>query len=91
LEIVKEAGDSHIRLTKLSDGAMVGEMAFYSGNLRSATIRASSVSEVYVLDGESLIKLRHTHPQLANQLDVFVIRKLASALTRTNKLIGSLH
>lgn len=91
LEIVKEAGDSHIRLTKLSDGAMVGEMAFYSGNLRSATIRASSASEVYVLDGESLTKLRHTHPQLANQLDVFVIRKLASALTRTNKLIGSLH
>jgi SulP family sulfate permease len=91
LEIIKKEGSIDIRLTKLSDGAIVGEMAFYSGAVRSATIRATSNSEVYVLDGQSLKALRSAYPDLASQLDVFVIKKLANALTRANKLIASLH
>ena len=91
LEIVKKEDSIDIRLTKLSDGAIVGEMAFYSGAARSATIRATSDSEVYILNDQSLTALRSAYPDLASQLDVFVIKKLASALTRANKLIASLN
>jgi len=91
LEIIKKEDSIDIRLTKLSDGAIVGEMAFYSGAARSATIRATSDSEVYILNDQSLTALRSAYPDLASQLDVFVIKKLASALTRANKLIASLN
>ena len=80
-----------MRLSKLDDCAMVGEMAFYSGDIRSATIRAKAPSQVYVLDNQSLLRLREARPDLANKLDIFVIKKLANALIRVNKLITSLH
>jgi SulP family sulfate permease len=91
LEIVTEVNGAEVRLSKLGDGAMVGEMAFYSGDIRSATIRAKALSQVYVLDKQSLLRLRESHPELANKLDIFVIKKLANALIRVNKLIASLH
>ncbi|MEI7679693.1 MAG: SulP family inorganic anion transporter [Betaproteobacteria bacterium] len=91
LEIVTDVNGAEVRLSKLGDGAMVGEMAFYSGDIRSATIRAKAPSQVYVLDKQSLLRLRESHPELANKLDIFVIKKLANALIRANKLIASLH
>ena len=91
LEIVTEVNGAEVRLSKLGDGAMVGEMAFYSGDIRSATIRAKAPSQVYVLDNQSLLRLREARPDLANKLDIFVIKKLANALIRVNKLITSLH
>jgi SulP family sulfate permease len=91
LEIVKEISGSSVRLSKMSDGAMVGEMAFYSKEVRTATIRATSASEVYVLNGNSLSELRNRNSELATQFDVFVIKKLSNALSRTNKLVASFY
>ena len=91
LEIITDVNGAEVRLSKLGDGAMVGEMAFYSGDIRSATIRAKAPSQVYVLDKQSLLRLRESRPELANKLDIFVIKKLANALIRVNKLIASLH
>ena len=88
LEIITEVNGAEVRLSKLGDGAMVGEMAFYSGDKRSATIRAKAPSKVYVLDNQSLLRLREWRPELANKLDIFVIKKLANALIRVNKLIA---
>lgn len=90
LEIVKELNGSEIRLTKLSSGAMAGEMAFYSGEARSATIRSSSSSWVYVLSAAALQEMRNSHPGLASKFDLHVIKKLANALIRANKLIASI-
>ena len=50
-------GGAEVRLTKLSSGAMAGEMAFYTGEVRSATIRASLPSNVYVLSAIALQQL----------------------------------
>ena len=90
LEIIKEVGGAEVRLTKLSSGAMAGEMAFYTGEVRSATIRASLPSNVYVLSATALQQLRTSHPALASKFDLYVIKKLANALMRANKLIASL-
>ncbi len=90
LEIIKEVGGAEVRLTKLSSGAMAGEMAFYTGEVRSATIRASLPSNVYVLSATALQQLRASHPALASKFDLHVIKKLANALMRANKLIASL-
>lgn len=91
LEIIKQINGAEIRLTKLSSGAMTGEMAFYSGDVRSATIRASTPSHVYVLSESALRKLRDSNPSLASKFDLYVIKKLTNTLIRANKLIASLR
>lgn len=89
LEIIKTIAGNETRLAKVSDGALVGEMAFYTGEIRSASIKAFSESEVYVLDSNSITGLRKNYPQVASQLDLFVIKKIAATLERMNKLIAS--
>lgn len=90
LEVVKSAGRSaSLRLAKLHKGAMVGELAFYSGEVRTASIAAVSDSSVYVLHKAALARLRTDNPDLAGRFDHMVIQKLSHALTRTNKLVAT--
>ena len=90
LEIIKEIQSAQVRLSKLNSGAMTGEMAFYTGNVRSATIRASENALVYVLNGASFKSLRSMHPLLASKFDIYVIKRLSTSLMRANKFISSL-
>lgn len=89
LEIIKMSAGNETRLAKVNVGALVGEMAFYTGDTRSASIKAFSESEVYSLDSDSITKLKKNYPHIASELDVFVIQKLASNLERMNKLVTS--
>lgn len=67
---------------------MVGELAFYTGEARAASITAVTQSSAYVLPKCALARLRADHPDLAGRLDHMVIQKLSNALTRTNKLVA---
>ena len=84
-EVLK--GAAALRLAKLHKGAMVGELAFYSGETRTASIVAVTDSTVYVLSTTSLARLRADYPALATTFDHMVIRKIAQSLARTNKLL----
>ena len=88
LEVVKASAAGTVRLAKLHQGAMVGELAFYTGDARTASIVAVTDAEVYVLHKASLARLRTECPDLAVTFDHMVIRKVSHALTRTNKLIA---
>jgi len=89
-DIIKVMGDTRLRLAKLSKGAMVGEMAFYTGAARTASILAVVDSSVHILHKASLVRMRSEHPALATSFDRMVICKLAESLARTNKLIATL-
>ena len=89
-DIVKVAGKSQLRLAKLSKGAMAGEMAFYTGAARTASIVAVEDSRVQILHRDALLRMRTEHPSLAMRFDHMVIRKLAGSLERTNTLIATL-
>ena len=89
LEVVKAGGGAPIRLAKLHKGAMVGELAFYTGEARTASIAAVTASSVYVLHKSALARLRSDHADLAGRFDHIVIRKLSNALVRTNKLMAA--
>jgi SulP family sulfate permease len=78
------------RLAKISQGAMVGEMAFYTGQARSASIVAVVDSGVYALDTAALRRMRAQCPELATRFDHVVIAKLAHALKRANRLSATL-
>lgn len=89
LEVIKGGiGQNPLRLAKLRKGAMVGELAFYTGDARSAAIAAAEDSSVYVLDKSALARLRAAHPALAQRFDQMVIRKVSIALIRSNNLIS---
>ena len=89
LEVVKAGGAAPIRLAKLHTGAMVGELAFYTGEARTASITAVTASSVYVLHKSALARLRTDHADLAGRFDHMVIHKLSNALFRTNKLMAA--
>jgi SulP family sulfate permease len=92
LEVLSSAmGSPALRLAKLQQGAMVGEMAFYSGEARTGSIVAVEDSDVYILRKEALATLRGTHPELATTFDHKVIRKISRDLSRTNQLVAMLH
>ena len=91
LEVVKASSHRPIRLSKLIQGGMVGEIAFYSGNKRSASILAASNSEVYVLTETAIELMRRNNPSLASHFDHSVINKLADALLKSNSLLASHH
>ena len=66
---------------------MVGELAFYTGEARTADIAAAVDSSVYALHREALERLHATHPRIAAQFDHMVIHKIAAAMTRTSQLV----
>ena len=88
LEVIKDAqGRTPLRLAKLHKGAMVGEIAFYTGEARTASIMAVVDSSVYVLSKAALVRLRAGHPGIATAFDYMVVCKVSRALARTNKLL----
>jgi SulP family sulfate permease len=90
-EVIKDiGGGAVIRLAKISKGALVGEMAFYTGDARAASIRAVVDSCVYVLKKEDLLGMRTLSPELATRFDHMVIRKIAKSLTRANRVVANL-
>ncbi len=89
LEVLKVTTDRRVlRLAKLHAGAMVGELAFYTGDARTASIGADTDAVVYVLRRDGLARLRAEHPDLATMFDHMVIHKVSHALTRANKLLA---
>ncbi len=91
LDIVKiTGGNAQLRLARLSKGAMVGEMAFYTGEARTASIFAAIDSSVQILHKDALQRMRIAHPDLAKRFDHMVIRKVSESLTRANRLIATL-
>jgi SulP family sulfate permease len=83
LDVVK-AG---VRLAKLHQGAIVGEIGLYTSEARTASIDAAADSSVYVFHKDALERLRTTHPELATRFDLMVIHKVSNALKRTSKLV----
>jgi sulfate permease, SulP family len=92
LEVVRSTKQGgRLRLSKLRAGAMVGELAFYTGEARSASIIASTDVTVRVLCKDVFDQLRISDPHMARRFDQSVIEKLAHSLARTSALAASLR
>lgn len=79
-----------MRLAKVRHGALLGELAFYLGEPRSATIVATRPSVVRVMHRSALERMRRERPELATQFDHMVIRSVAGSLKRTNQMVTTL-
>ena len=90
-DVLKHADDGPpVRLAKVRHGALLGEIAFYLGEPRSATIVATQASAVRVMHRAALERMREERPELATRFDHMVIRSVASSLKRTTQMVTTL-
>lgn len=75
------------RLRSVQNGATVGEVAFYIGGLRSASVKAERPSTVYRLSPKTLTKIQQEDPALAAMLHEWLGHLLAERLADNNRMI----
>ena len=90
-DVLKGVNDGPpVRLAKVRHGALLGEIAFYLGEPRSATIVATRPSSVRVMSRSALERMRAERPELATRFDHMVIRSVAGSLKRTTQMVTTL-
>jgi len=90
-DVLKRMDDGPpVRLAKVRHGALLGEIAFYLGEPRSATIVATRPASVRVMHRAALQRMRGERPELATQFDHMVIRSVAQSLKRTTQMVTTL-
>jgi SulP family sulfate permease len=88
--LVPLSGDQHKRVRALAPGTIVGEMALYSGQPRSADVVAATTCRVRRLSAERFARLQRDHPMVANQFHRFVVTLLSERLSAVNDEIRAL-
>jgi SulP family sulfate permease len=78
------------RVRTLGAGTVVGEMAIYSGQPRSADVVAETACRVRRLSAERFARLEREHPSVAIQFHSFVVRLLSYRLAAANDEIRGL-
>jgi DMSO/TMAO reductase YedYZ molybdopterin-dependent catalytic subunit len=76
------------RVASLGPGSFFGEIALLLGGPRSATVRALTDAELFILHREHLEELLATHPGLAVELSRELSRRLVSTTLRSASAAG---
>ncbi len=83
--------DQHeIRLRTIRSGAIFGEIGFYLGEPRSASVVATFPSTLYRLQEDSLRRMEAENPELAAGLHKWLAAELAERLVQNNLTLASL-
>jgi sulfate permease, SulP family len=80
-------GKPPLRLATVGPGAVVGEVAFYLGEPRSASIIAEEPMVAFVFSRASLERLESEAPDAALKFHESIATMLARRLMQTNRLI----
>jgi SulP family sulfate permease len=75
------------RLRSVMSGTTVGEIAFYLGGQRSASVKADCLSVVYRLSTKTLRNIQKDDPTLAAALHEWLGRLLAERLADNNRMV----
>ena len=78
------------RLETMIDDTIVGEIGFYLGHLRTATVMADEPSIVYRLTTEALANMEKEHPIVAMQLHKLIVQKTAERINHVFKTVKGL-
>lgn len=91
VEVTTEGGDI---ISRLREGAIIGEFAFFEDGARSATVMSNGPSKLVHLDGEKLIKFMDTNPKvgmaLYRNLGKTLCERLRSANIQIERLVSIL-
>jgi SulP family sulfate permease len=89
VEMVTPEG-TRVRLRTLLPGVVVGEIAMYTGDPRTADVVAERPSVVLRLSRASIERMEATEPALAAALHRWLARTLSERLTDTQRAVGAL-
>lgn len=88
---LERPGDSHVRLETMRSGSLVGELGFYTGGIRTASVVADEASSVYRLSAEALERMTRDEPALAAVLHQLIVRLLADRVVHLMTVVRALQ
>ena len=74
-------------VAQIRPGSVIGEMAYYSGQLRSADIMADGVCRLLRIDMDRLDRLEKRDPKVVGAFHKIIASNMARRLNRTTKLL----
>jgi sulfate permease, SulP family len=72
-------------LRKYKAGAILGEMAIYTGEHRTASLRVEDDATLFRLDRENLARMSAKFPASTAALHAYIVRIMAERLSRANR------
>lgn len=85
--VVIQFGGRQRVLRRYRPGAVVGEMALYTSEPRTASVFIEKDSLLYRIDSEQLRRLRDKHPEGLDKLHSYIIRMMSERLSRANRAL----
>jgi sulfate permease, SulP family len=83
-------GGQSVRLRKFLPGTLMGEMAFYTGRKRSASLVADTDATIGVISGESILRLNRDQPAIAAEFHQMTARLMANRIIAMNATLRTL-
>ena len=80
VEVLEEFEGQEVRLAVSGTGEVIGEMAIFEQQTRSATVRALGKARVLTVDEKTFLRYVHQDPSLAYQL----LKMLSNRVRRLN-------
>ena len=91
LNVVLETPDGiQVHLRTVAAGALLGELGFYLGTPRTASVVAAEPSVLYRLTQEAVDRMKTEDPPVAAAFGDFITRLLASRVVTANGTIAQL-
>ncbi|MBD3370180.1 cyclic nucleotide-binding domain-containing protein [Candidatus Fermentibacteria bacterium] len=88
LEVVEGTGEDAIRLAVLNEDDVFGEVSFFDGQERSATVRSIGTSKVLRMTREQLAEIAARQPMLGLRILICLGRVAAEKLRKTDQLVS---
>ncbi len=86
VEVFVEKEGQEIRLELLGEGEIVGEMAIFENEVRSATVRASGQARLLTVDKRNFLRRVHEDPSLAYR----IVQSMSHRIREMNKEVARL-
>ena len=88
--LLERPGQRPLRLQTVRGANILGELGFFLGTARSASVVADTASVVHCLSQAGWTELRRDHPDLASTLDSLVIHQLSLRVVHLTKVVDAL-
>lgn len=86
--IETDAGERH-RIRRTTVGAVFGELGFYLGTPRTATVVADTDSRILIMNAVSLKKMEQERPDLASIFHQWMVRVVTRRLLNTTRTLSA--
>jgi CRP-like cAMP-binding protein len=87
VEVFRHDKGQEILLAELKEGDMIGEMAIFENEVRSASVRAKTDARLLTVDKKNFLRRIHNDPSLAYKL----VQKLSRRIREMNEEVVRLR